>query len=318
MASLIGSGRPRAGRRRLAAVTRLSLAAIVAASAVFGAVGTVAAASQSKDLAQTFTGGAATNLSMEGFAPCDECVPDWLFPNTPGAIALGVSVKAAITHVDYTSDATTSVAFNDSELRQGATLHTTDVFTPTNGKVELKGNISGDAGFYNSPNFDPLGPWFGFETIEPISIPFDETLDCPLTLTGDGTRTCDVTLASLPALSLPVLYPLFIDLSCGSSSGTPTTSRRTLAWSRRSWKPAGMARRDVAMASMRPGWTSSGSRRPRSRWWPGRPSRPSRSVSGRRLSPGRPRLAGPQRTAFPAGSRRPGSGDRSSARCTRT
>jgi PKD repeat protein len=213
MATLIGIGRPRAGRRRLAAASRLSLAAVMAATTIFGAVGTVAAASQSKDIAQSFSGGAAANLSMEGFAPCDECVPDWLFPNTPGAIALGISVKAEITHVDYSSDATTSVAYNDSELRQGATLHTTDVFMPSNGKVELKGNISGDAGFYNSPNFDPLGPWFGFETIEPISIPFDETLDCQLTLTGDGTRTCDVTLASLPVLSLPVLYPLFVDLS---------------------------------------------------------------------------------------------------------
>jgi hypothetical protein len=191
---------------------RVLLAGMIAGSTILAAAGGVSAASQSAAFSQTFTGGKAVNLSGTGTGVCDECIPDWLYGD-PGAFGLGADVTAQITHVDWSADAKTKIDYNDSEIRQGATLHANTTFSPDTGTVHLKGNVHVDAGILNSPDGNPLGPWLDYSTLKVVTVPFDESIDCAMILTGDGSKSCTVTLASIPAISLPVLFPLEINLN---------------------------------------------------------------------------------------------------------
>jgi hypothetical protein len=193
-------------------VGRILLAGMIAGSTALAAAGGASAAPKSATFTQTFTGGKAVNLNGTGTGVCDECIPDWLYGD-PGAFGLGADVTAQITHVAWSADAKTKVDYNDSELRQGATLHANTVFSPDTGTVHLKGNVHVNTGVLNSPNGNPLGPWLDYSTLKVVSVPFDESIDCAMILTGDGSKSCTVTLASIPAISLPVLFPLEINLN---------------------------------------------------------------------------------------------------------
>jgi len=192
-------------------VGRVLLAGMIAGSTALAAAGGVSAAPKSATFTQTFTGGKAVNLHATGTGVCDECIPDWLYGD-PGAFGLGADITAQITHVSWNADAETKVDFNDSELRQGSTLHVTDTFSPKTGQVHLQGDVHVDAGVLNSVSGNPLGPWDPYTSLKVVTIPFDESIDCTLQLTGDGSKSCTVDIASIPAISLPVLFPVEINL----------------------------------------------------------------------------------------------------------
>src|SRR6478609_3446583 len=147
---------------------RVLLAGMIAGSTALVAAGGAAAAAKDASFAQTFDGGKAVNLQGTATGICDECIPDWLYGD-PGAFGLGANVSAQITHVEWSADANTKISYNDSELRQGATLHASTAFSPDSGKVHLQGNVHINAGILNSPNGNPLGPWLDYSTLKVVT-----------------------------------------------------------------------------------------------------------------------------------------------------
>jgi PKD repeat protein len=150
------------------------------------------------------------SLFDTGLQVCDNCVPDILVSNFDEAGA-GAQLSADIkTH--WTSDAHTDVAYDDSNLRQGSTLPTSDNFKSSNGTITATFGLDAFIGLVVKNNGD--ANWQKTTTSVSPHVDHAVTIPCDLPPVGGPPRVCDSGSDSFNVASFPVLPGLVsIDLN---------------------------------------------------------------------------------------------------------
>ncbi len=187
-------------RGRIAALAALALIGSLAVG-----VAPVAAATQVKTISQSFAGTSSPNVDFTVTGVCDDCVDDGVanaFNSSSGSWAFGADSDAHVATVDYASSTSTSVSYDDVQLKQGQSVVATDVLTASAGTITAKGTLTGHWGFYHDPlggdDFQPDG------TLTPFSKPFTAVFPCAMPLPGDPPATCTSGLISQDIASIDV------------------------------------------------------------------------------------------------------------------
>lgn len=197
-------------------VVRVGMSVLMAVSAAGagilpGTLGTAAAADQTAGLALGFEDSAATNVSIEVKGVDDGLIPDF-FPILAGApigpaYGLGVEGQVHLDTVHWSATTTTDVAYDDSLLRQGATLDVEDTMTPGPGVATFSGKFTGWLGIFKDADGDMVPPydWQPYVTFDPIVENYSQSVACEMRLTGDGSGECTVTALDIPLADIPIL-----------------------------------------------------------------------------------------------------------------
>jgi hypothetical protein len=177
---------------------------------VAGLASPALAAPASRTISQPLSGSAAPiSLFDTGLQVCDACVPDVFVSNFDEAGA-GARLSADIA-TKWTSDAQTKVSYDDSQLRQGSTLPTSDAFTSSNGEITATFGLHTFVGLVVKNNGD--ADWSETTTSIDPDVTHAVTIPCDLPPVGGPPRVCDSGNQSFTVASFPILPGLVsIDL----------------------------------------------------------------------------------------------------------
>jgi hypothetical protein len=211
------SGRPNGRATTLAGrLVRTGLATLVAVSAAGagilpGTLGTAAAADQTAGIGLGFSDSDSVNVHIDVSGVDDGLIPDGFMdligaPVGP-AYGLGFQGQVQVNTVHWSATTQTSVAYDDTFLRQGATLDVEDTMTPGPGVATFSGDFSGYFGIFQDADGDPVPPydWQPYVTFDPITNPWSKSVACEMRLTGDGSGECTITALDLPLADLPLI-----------------------------------------------------------------------------------------------------------------
>ena len=205
-------------RPRRSLLARLVIVAVIAN--LVAAVTPVAAANQTKTTGITLAGGTDVGVSYNVLDYCDACVPDDFAQLVTGhpdwSFAFGADVHTTVDRLDWSSDASVDVSFDDNLLRQGQTLVLSDKLTTTGGKIIAKGAISGSYGLFA----DPAGGNAFVPTNRTKSFAKDLawTFSCIVPLPGESPRSCTsgtqtVDIDSYTLFTVPFVDPVDLDVA---------------------------------------------------------------------------------------------------------
>src|SRR5689334_9114707 len=182
---LIIGGRHRRGRS-------VAFLVVVLIASLAAAATPVAAAAQTKSTSLSFAGGTDVGVAYDVTDACDACVPDDMAQLVTGhgdwSFAFGGSAHTVVDRLDWTSDASVDIAFDDTLLRQGQTVSLKDTLTTTGGTITAKGAISGSYGLFA----DPTGGTHFVATSQTKDYSKDLTwtFSCLVPLPGESPRQC--------------------------------------------------------------------------------------------------------------------------------
>jgi PKD repeat protein len=178
---------------------------------VFSFAAKAFAAPADRTITQPLSGTAAPiTLFDTGLQVCDDCVPDFLVSNFDQAGA-GAQLSSTI-GTKWTSDAQTKVSYDDSLLRQGSTLPTSDAFKSSNGSITATFNLDAFIGLVVRNNGDPV--WHKTTTSISPHLSHDVVIPCELPPVGGPANVCDSGSLSFTVATFPVLPGLVsIDLN---------------------------------------------------------------------------------------------------------
>jgi PKD repeat protein len=188
---------------------RQALLVVLVLTGMIGAVaGPAGAAPADRTIGQVLAGDAAPiTLFDTGLLVCDPCVPDFLVSNFDEAGA-GAQLSADIdTH--WTSNTETKVSYDDSLLRQGSTLPTSDAFTSNSGVITATFNLDAFIGLVVKNNGDP--DWSKTTTSLTPHVSKAFTIPCDLPPVGGPANVCNSGPQSFTLASFPVL-PGLVDI----------------------------------------------------------------------------------------------------------
>jgi len=184
---------------------------LAVAGLVTGLASPALAAPADRTISQPLTGTAAPiSLFDTGLQVCDDCVPDVFVSNFDEAGA-GAQLSADIS-TKWTSDAQTKVSYDDSQLRQGSTMPTSDAFTSSNGEITATFGLHAFVGLVVKNNGDP--DWSKTTTSISPDVTHDVTIPCDLPPVGGPPRVCDSGNQSFTVASFTLLPGLVsVDLN---------------------------------------------------------------------------------------------------------
>ena len=180
---------------------RALLAVLVSIGLVSAVASPAAALPAVQTVSQPLAGTAAPiTLFDTGLLVCDACVPDFLISNHPESGA-GVQLAAHIgTH--WISDTQTKVSYDDSLLRQGSTLPTTNAFTSSKGSITATFSLDAFIGLVVR---DDGVHWLKTTTSISPHVSHDVTIPCDLPPVGGPPKTCPSGKMSFTVASFPVI-----------------------------------------------------------------------------------------------------------------
>jgi PKD repeat protein len=184
---------------------RLPKQALLAVLVTIGLVSAVASPAAALPAVQTVSqplAGTAAPITLfdTGLLVCDACVPDFLITNHDESGA-GAQLAAHIgTH--WTSDTQTKVSYDDTNVRQGSTLPTSDAFTSSNGSITATFSLDAFIGLVVRDNG---GPWQKTTTSLSPHVSHDVTFPCNLPPVGGPPKTCTSGKASFTVATFPVI-----------------------------------------------------------------------------------------------------------------
>jgi PKD repeat protein len=174
-------------RARSAAVMIVALVVNMAVAA-----SPAVAASQTQTTAVSLKGGTDVDATYDTTAACDACVPDDMAQLVTGhsswAFAFGATVHTAVDRLDWTSDGSVDIAYDDTLLRQGQTITLKDTLTTTGGTITATGAVSGSYGLFA----DTTGGtnFVATNQTKDFSKDMTWTFSCTIPLPGESPRTC--------------------------------------------------------------------------------------------------------------------------------
>jgi hypothetical protein len=197
-------------RRRIGLTSTLAVA--LAAVSAFSAA-TAHAAPQSQTFDLQFAGSTTKQVLNAPLSVCDYCIPDFVLDDedrTGEEFALGAEASVDST-LKWTAAATNVLTYNDSLLRQGKVLDTTNTLTPGAGTIQVLFGVSYSIGVYEKhPDFGPN--WVPTNYTAADSTQFlAATIPCSLPLDGQPPTECSGATASLPIVTIP-LVPGVLDV----------------------------------------------------------------------------------------------------------
>src|SRR5579862_4657962 len=189
----------------------VGLVALALMGLVSGVASPAGAAPTDRTISQPLSGTAAPiSLFDTGLQVCDACVPDVFVSNFDEAGA-GAQLSADIS-TKWTSDAQTKVSYDDSQIRQGSTLPTSDAFTSSNGVITATFGLHAFIGLVVKNNGDP--DWSKTTTSVHPDLTHDVTIPCDLPPVGGPPRVCDSGNQSFNVTSFTLLPGLVsVDLN---------------------------------------------------------------------------------------------------------
>jgi PKD repeat protein len=197
-------------------IVRVGLVALIAASAAAsgilpGTLGTAAAADQTAGIGLAFSDSDSVSVEIDVSGVDDGLMPDAIMaiagaPVGP-AYGLGFQGQIDVETVQWSATTQTSVAYDDTFLRQGATVDLEDSMTPGPGTATFSGDFNGYFGIFQDADNDPVPPydWQPYLSFDPISKAWSKSVSCEMRLTGDGSGECTITALDLPLADLPLL-----------------------------------------------------------------------------------------------------------------
>ena len=186
---------------------------VVLIASLAAAATPVAAAAQTKSTSLSFAGGTDVGVAYDVTDACDACVPDDMAQLVTGhpdwSFAFGGTVHTVVDRLDWTSDASVGIAYDDTLLRQGQTITLTDTLTTTGGTITAKGAISGSYGLFadssGGTNFVPTNQTKTFNK------DLTWTFGCVVPLPGESPRTCTSGTQTVGIDSYTIFTVPFID-----------------------------------------------------------------------------------------------------------
>jgi len=184
---------------------RFWFVALAVTGLVSGLASPALAAPANRTINQPLNGTAAPiSLFDTGLQVCDACVPD-VFVSGWDEAGAGARLSADIS-TKWTSDAQTKVSYDDSQLRQGEALPTSDAFTSSNGVITATFGLHTFVGLVVKNNSDT--DWTETTTSVHPDVTHAVTIPCDLPPVGGPPRVCDsgkisftvVTFTLLPGL----------------------------------------------------------------------------------------------------------------------
>jgi hypothetical protein len=202
-----GTGR---ARRQIGLITSL---AVAVATVSVSSAGTVDAAPQSRNFDLVFSGSTTKQVLEVPLSVCDYCIPDIVLddPDRTGE-EFGLGAEATVNStLEWTASATNVLSYNDSLLRQGQTLDTTNTLTPGAGTVKVRFGIDYALGVYERHS-DFGGEWVQTNYTSTNSKQLlAATIPCSLPLEGQPPTECSGATSSLPIVTIP-LVPGVVDV----------------------------------------------------------------------------------------------------------
>jgi hypothetical protein len=208
------TSRGRHRRARSASILIVALLANLVAAAT-----PVAAANQTKSASVSLGGGTDVGVAYDVTASCDGCVPDDFAQLVTGhsswSFAFGATVHTVVDRLDWASDGSVDIAYDDTLLRQGQTITLDDTLTTTGGTITATGAISGSYGLFadttGGTDFQPTNQTKDF------SKDLTWTFSCVVPLPGESPRTCTsgtqtVDIDSYTLFTVPFVDPVDLDV----------------------------------------------------------------------------------------------------------
>ena len=208
------TSRGRHRRARSASILIVALLANLVAAAT-----PVAAANQTKSASVSLGGGTDVGVAYDVTASCDGCVPDDFAQLVTGhsswSFAFGATVHTVVDRLDWASDGSVDIAYDDTLLRQGQTVTLDDTLTTTGGTITATGAISGSYGLFadttGGTDFQPTNQTKDF------SKDLTWTFSCVVPLPGESPRTCTsgtqtVDIDSYTLFTVPFVDPVDLDV----------------------------------------------------------------------------------------------------------